>query len=309
MEIKQQSFWMRAMRKMHNKLSAFIEKYTPIINEQLNQLMDQLQTPEPLKSSMQYSVNAGGKRVRPLLILAALNDLDIHHQDAIHVACAVEFIHTYSLIHDDLPCMDDDDYRRGKLTNHKVYGEAIAVLSGDALQTLAFHTIAQLSQTKPQIIVSIIKCLATTSGANGMVGGQVLDMEGEEKALSIQELEKIHMNKTGALLSFCLEAAALLAELDTDKTHYLKEYAHHIGLAFQIKDDILDITSTTDQLGKSVGSDVSSEKATYPAILGMEGAMNQLHIHHQQAKESLRFLNKDLPLLSLFADYIVERNS
>lgn len=294
---------------MNKQLQQFITEKIPLIDDRLNSMLVVSNVSEALNSSMAYSINAGGKRIRPLLVLATLEDLGVQSEDALTVACAVELVHTYSLIHDDLPCMDDDDFRRGKPTNHTVYGEAVAVLAGDALQALAFGSLTQLKETPAQDALRIIRLLADASGATGMVGGQVLDIEGEKKKLSLSELETVHINKTGALLSFCIEAGAILAGLDEEKYAKLKKFAYNIGLAFQIQDDILDITSTTAELGKTVGSDVTSDKSTYPSLLGLEGAVVRLAEHHQFAKESLAFLEAKHPLLGLFADYIVERKS
>lgn len=294
---------------MHKELQQFITKKLPIIDAKLNSLLVATNVSETLRSSMAYSINAGGKRIRPLLVLATLEDLGVESKDALTVACAAELLHTYSLIHDDLPCMDDDNFRRGKPTNHIVYGEGVAVLAGDALQTLAFGSLTHLSDTSAQDTIRIIRLLSDASGATGMVGGQMLDIEGETKSVSLSELETIHVNKTGALLSFCIGAGAILAGLDEEKSAKLKDFAYHIGLAFQIQDDILDITSTTEELGKTAGSDALSEKSTYPSLLGLEGAMARLAEHHQSARESLAFLEAEHPLLGLFADYIVERES
>jgi len=294
---------------MHNELQRFITEKLPIIDAKLNSLLAVTNVSETLKSSMAYSINAGGKRIRPLLVLATLEDLGVESKDALTVACAAELLHTYSLIHDDLPCMDDDNFRRGKPTNHIVYGEGVAVLAGDALQTLAFGSLTHLPDTSAQDTLRIIRLLSDASGAMGMVGGQMLDIEGETKSVSLSELETIHVNKTGALLSFCIGAGAILAGLDEEKSAKLKDFAYHIGLAFQIQDDILDITSTTEELGKTAGSDAISEKSTYPSLLGLEGAMARLAEHHQSARESLAFLEAEHPLLGLFADYIVERES
>lgn len=293
---------------MHKDLQHFIETNLPLIDERMNQLLMSAEMPKNLKEAMAYSIDAGGKRIRPLLVLATLQDAGVLSEDALTVACAVEMIHTYSLIHDDLPCMDDDDFRRGKPTNHKVFGEAVAVLAGDALQALAFHSLAGLHSTKPEKVISLIQLLGTASGPEGMVGGQILDMEGEAQQLTLEELETVHVNKTGALLSFCIEAGAILADLDEEKSSKLRTYARNIGLAFQIKDDILDITSTTEQLGKTAGSDTSSQKSTYPSLLGLDGAEERLQYHHKVAKEAIEFLNEP-SLLGMFADYIVERNS
>lgn len=282
---------------------------TPKINETLEGLLTKdASIPESLRASMLYSIRAGGKRIRPLLVLATLEDLEVQSDDAFHIAAALELIHTYSLIHDDLPSMDDDDLRRGLPTNHKVHGEAMAILAGDAMQTLAFETLANLPSTEPRKAIELVRLLAVASGANGMVAGQVLDIEGEKKSLSLQQLERIHMNKTGALLSCCIESAALLADLANEPMAAIKQYAKNIGLAFQIQDDILDVTGTTEELGKNAGSDESSEKTTYPMLLGLEGAKKQLIHHHTLAIESLSFLEKDQSYLQLFANYIVNRN-
>ncbi|NYF24625.1 polyprenyl synthetase family protein [Sporosarcina sp. JAI121] len=294
---------------MNEKLQRFITEKIPVIDDRLNSMLAASNVSESLKSSMTYSINAGGKRIRPLLVLATLEDLGALTEDALTVACAVELVHTYSLIHDDLPCMDDDDFRRGKPTNHIVYGEAVAVLAGDALQALAFGSLTHLQETSALDALRIIRLLADASGATGMVGGQVLDIEGETKKLSLSELETVHINKTGALLSFCIEAGAILAGLDEEKSAELKRFAYNIGLAFQIQDDILDITSTTEELGKTVGSDATSDKSTYPSLLGLEGAVERLEEHHQFAKESIAFLEAEHPMLGLFADYIVNRKS
>jgi geranylgeranyl diphosphate synthase, type II len=292
---------------MKNNLNEFIEKNVREIENKLTELLSQINTPETLQSSMIYSVNAGGKKIRPLLVLATLEDLGASSKDALQVACAVELIHTYSLIHDDLPSMDNDDYRRGKLTNHKVYGEAMAILAGDALQSLAFEILTNLNNTPPEIAVKLIRLLSIASGAEGMVGGQVLDIEGEKMDLTLEQLKRIHLNKTGALLSFCIEAGALLAGVDNEKMINLKEFAKNIGLTFQIQDDILDVTSTTEELGKNVGSDESSGKVTYPSLLGLEKAKEQLDYHHQIARNSLSFIDNEESLLLQFADFIVNR--
>ncbi|MDW0117309.1 polyprenyl synthetase family protein [Sporosarcina thermotolerans] len=295
---------------MNNYLQQFISEKTPLIDAEMNQLIQSKNSPINLKDSMLYSVNAGGKRIRPLLVLAVLADFGkTTSEDALKVACAAELIHTYSLIHDDLPCMDDDDFRRGKPTNHKVYGEATAVLAGDALQTVAFGILASLQHTSPEKVVKLIALLANASGADGMVGGQILDMEGESSTLTLDELEEVHRNKTGALLSFCIEAGAILAGADEEELNQLREYATNIGLAFQIQDDILDVTSTTEQLGKTANSDTASDKSTYPSLLGLEGAKQQLEKYHQDAIECLSFIKKENSMLKHFADYIVQRNA
>ncbi|MEZ7170980.1 polyprenyl synthetase family protein [Sporosarcina sp. OR05] len=292
---------------MDKQLEMFMTKHIPMIDEQLQQLLTGGYSPISLRESMLYSVKAGGKRIRPLLVLAVLEDFGVQSADALKVASAVELIHTYSLIHDDLPCMDDDDYRRGQLTNHKVFGEATAVLAGDALQTAAFNALASLEHTSAEKALALVRLLAEASGAKGMVGGQILDMEGEKASLSLEQLEEVHLHKTGALLSFCIEAGAILAGANENQIAQLRSYARNIGLAFQIKDDILDVTATTEQLGKPANSDTDSEKSTYPSLLGLEGARLQLEKYHTNAIECLSFLPSDKSYLALFADYIVQR--
>lgn len=293
---------------MTNKLQQFMDEFTPKINETLESLLTNPSIPKTLQESMLYSIRAGGKRIRPLLVLATLEDLQVESEDALLIAASIELIHTYSLIHDDLPSMDNDDLRRGKPTNHKVYGDAIAILAGDAMQTLAFEALANLPNTEPKEAIKLVRLLSVASGANGMVAGQVLDIEGESKQLSLAELQQIHANKTGALLSCCIESAACLANLQGDHMTAIKNYAKNIGIAFQIQDDILDVTATTEELGKNAGSDESSEKTTYPMLLGLDEAKKQLNHHHTLAIESLSFLENETSYLQLFANYIVNRN-
>lgn len=293
---------------MTNNLQQFIADYTPKINDTLESLLVGSDIPETLRESMLYSIQAGGKRIRPLLVLATLKDLKVESKDALFIAASIELIHTYSLIHDDLPSMDDDDLRRGKPTNHKVYGEAIAILAGDAMQTLAFGTLANLKHTEPKKALMLVHLLAAASGEKGMVAGQVLDIEGEKQPLTLAELQQIHASKTGALLSCCIESAAVLANLQEAELAALKNYAKNIGIAFQIQDDILDVTATTEELGKNAGSDEASEKTTYPFLLGLDGAKQQLGHHHQEAIQSLSFLENETSYLQLFANYIVNRN-
>lgn len=293
---------------MNLHLKQFIDQNLPKIEEAMHRQLANNDVPETLREAMVYSVEAGGKRIRPLLILAVLEDLKVTNEDAYIVAAAVEFIHTYSLIHDDLPCMDDDDYRRGKLTNHKVFGEDVAVLAGDALQALAFECLTSLQQTSSANALELVRLLSAASGAAGMVKGQILDMEGERQVLPLAELEAVHLHKTGALLSFCIEAGAVLAGATEEQQEKFRVFSREIGLAFQIQDDILDITSTTEQLGKPANSDTDSEKSTYPSILGLEGAKIQLKEKHGKAIQALDDLRLEESILRALADYIIERN-
>lgn len=219
-----------------------------------------------------YSVNAGGKRIRPLLLLELLEGLGMELTEAhFQVAAALEMIHTGSLIHDDLPAMDDDDYRRGRLTSHKKFGEAMAILAGDSLFLDSYALIAEAALPS-QIKVNLIAELSLAAGTFGMVGGQVLDMQGEGKDISLAELQTIHANKTGKLLTYPFIAAGLIAEVGESQQEKLKAIGQLLGLAFQVRDDILDITANFEELGKTPQKDVAAEKATYPAILGLNGA-------------------------------------
>lgn len=294
---------------METTLKQFIEVNLSEIEAVMYQLVEKIEAPAHLKESMLYSLKAGGKRIRPLFVAAVCEVYKQPIAASYVVGAAVEMIHTYSLIHDDLPCMDDDDLRRGKPTNHVVYGEALATLAGDALNTLAFGVIARLQHVSAEQKVQLIELLSVAAGAEGMVGGQILDMDGEKRLLTIDELETVHVNKTGALLRFSIEAGAVLAGASAADRQALVNYAHHIGLAFQIQDDILDIEGTSEQLGKTAGKDVAAEKSTYPALLTLAGAKQKLDEHYQLAIAALEKVSVDTALLQQFAQYIVRRTN
>ena len=293
---------------MTTVLKSFINENIQSIESELISLVEKIQAPDHLKESMLYSLKAGGKRVRPLYVLAVAKSFGVDLKNALTIGAAIEMIHTYSLIHDDLPCMDNDSLRRGKPTNHVVYGDALATLAGDALNTLAFGVIAR-TNVDPAIRIELVNLLSIAAGAEGMVGGQILDIEGEKRHLALEELEQVHVNKTGALLRFSIEAGAVLAGASEADRAALVNYGHHIGLAFQIQDDILDITASSEQLGKTAGKDLISEKSTYPSLLTLEGAKQKLDEHYEAAIQSLQNLSIDTELLSQFAQYIVKRNS
>lgn len=240
------------------------------------QLATTLEAKDTIFQSMDYSVAAGGKRIRPMLLLATLQTLNVAVEQGFSSAAALEYIHTYSLIHDDLPAMDDDDLRRGKPTNHKVYGEAIAILAGDGLLTFAFELLGKDETLSPSKRIALVTALARAAGPTKMVQGQVLDMEGEKQTLTLAKLKNIHHKKTGALMMFAVEAAAIIAEASEEIKTELLGYASHFGLAFQIKDDILDIIGDEDVLGKKTGMDQLHEKNTYPSLLTLEGAVSAL---------------------------------
>ena len=293
---------------MTEQLTQFIQSNLLEIEQKMYQYVENIAAPAQLKESMLYSLKAGGKRIRPLFVAAVCEMFGKDPAISYPVGAAVEMIHTYSLIHDDLPCMDDDSMRRGKPTNHIVFGEDLATLAGDALNTFAFGVIARMETTAEKRI-ELVNLLSIAAGAEGMVGGQVLDMDGEKRTLSLPELENVHVNKTGALLRFSIESGAVLADVTPQERTALVEYAHHIGLAFQIQDDILDIEGTSEQLGKTAGKDVASEKSTYPALLTLQGAKQKLDETYNLAIEALQKIERDTSLLESFAQYIVRRNN
>ncbi|WP_142827852.1 polyprenyl synthetase family protein [Planococcus soli] len=291
-------------------LTEFRTHYEPLIQQQMAEQILSLSIPNSLKESMHYSLQAGGKRIRPILLLAVLHELSgEEHPDALKVAAAIEMIHTYSLIHDDLPSMDNDDLRRGMPTNHKVFGEAVAILAGDALLTYSFGIVARLQHVSSDDKVRLIDLMSVSSGAEGMVGGQVLDIEGEEKKLTLQELEQVHRLKTGALLTYSILAGGILAKASNKEMMALSRFGEHLGLAFQIQDDILDVTGTSAELGKTAGKDESSEKSTYPGLLTLPKAKEKLEFHASQAIDALHSLNGEKSLLLQLTHLIVQRKS
>ncbi|NTS77666.1 (2E,6E)-farnesyl diphosphate synthase [Catenovulum sp. SM1970] len=260
-----------------------------------------------LFKAMEYSLMNGGKRVRPFLIYATGEMLGIDLNQLDPIACAIEMIHSYSLVHDDLPAMDDDNLRRGKPTCHIEFDDAEAILAGDALQSLAFEQIAD-AKVSSDIKVAWLKNLSSAAGLKGMCGGQSLDLAAEHQHVDLNSLETIHKLKTGALLQSSI-ALAYLAKPDIAVEHAkaLDDFAYNIGLAFQVQDDILDITSTTEELGKPQGSDQKLEKSTYPALLGLQGAQEKAHSLYQSGLEALDSLPYNTELLAEFAAYIINR--
>ncbi|MCM3215430.1 polyprenyl synthetase family protein [Niallia taxi] len=289
-------------------LTAFTEKYKKLVEQELKNSVSQLAAPEIILDSMHYSLSAGGKRIRPLLTFATMSAFGKDPETGLLPAAAIEMIHTYSLIHDDLPSMDDDDLRRGIPTNHKVYGEAIAILAGDALLTYAFQLVTAMkfdAETK----IKVLEIIAKAAGAEGMVGGQVGDIEGEGKNLSKEDLEYIHVHKTGKMLEASILIGAVLAGADKEQMELLTSFAYHLGLAFQIRDDILDVEGDEELIGKPLGSDVHNHKSTYPALLTMDGAKKELTYHISAAKEKLNQLSLKTGLLEEMTDLVGNRNS
>nr|WP_299739602.1 farnesyl diphosphate synthase [uncultured Rossellomorea sp.] len=270
--------------------------------------VDSLSMPSNLKRAIIYSLQAGGKRIRPILLLATIKAFNKDPLLGLNTASALEMIHTYSLIHDDLPSMDDDDLRRGKPTNHKMFGEAMAILAGDGLLTYSFQLVAEDKGLTNDNKIRLIGLLAKCAGPEGMVGGQVADIEGENKKLTVRELESIHEHKTGKLLMFSVLAGGIISEAPEEQLQLLEQFAYHIGLAFQIQDDILDIEGSEEIIGKPVGSDESKRKSTYPSLLTIGGAKEKLQFHLKEALSSLDQMTIDSSLLSEIAQLIVARN-
>jgi len=265
--------------------------------------------PEKIYEAMRYSIMAGGKRLRPILCLATCELIGGTVEMAMPTACALEMIHTMSLIHDDLPAMDNDDYRRGKLTNHKVFGEDIAILAGDGLLAYAFeHVAMETRNVAPEGLLRVVAILGRAVGAAGLVGGQVVDLESEGQAnVSLETLNFIHNHKTAALLEASVTSGSILAGVSDTDLQRLSRYAQHIGLAFQIVDDILDITATQEELGKTAGKDLRAQKATYPSFWGLEESRKQAQSLIGQAKAELAaFGEKAKPLMAI-ADFITAR--
>ena len=268
------------------------QKKLALVQSALEEFYGDQQLAANLREAVLYSIHAGGKRIRPYLLLEVLESLQVPITIAhAQVAAALEMIHTGSLIHDDLPAMDDDDFRRGRLTNHKKFGEALAILAGDALFLDPYALIAQ-ADLPNEIKVNLIASLSLSSGSMGMVAGQVLDMEGEGKHLNLEELQTIHANKTGKLLAFPFQAAGVIAELDENLQKQLKTVGELIGLAFQVRDDILDVTASFEEIGKTPQKDLQAEKSTYPALLGLDEAKVFCNRTLDQANEKLDVISQ-----------------
>lgn len=295
-------------------LKAYLKQMQKVVDEALETYLPQKdELPSSIHTSMRYSVFAGGKRVRPVLLLAACDAVGGDMQKAMPAACAMEMIHTYSLIHDDLPAMDNDDFRRGNPTNHKVFGEATAILAGDGLLTEAFILLSNPQCTEgldPAVLRQVIHEIAVCSGSRGMIGGQVVDMESEGQTdIDLATVLYIHTHKTGALIKASVRCGALLGGADGEDLDAITRYAEAVGLAFQIADDILDIEGTTEQIGKDAGSDQARGKATYPAVMGLSESKRRAEELVDVAIEALsRFGDKADPLREI-AYYIVKRKS
>ena len=290
-------------------LSIFLATRTDAVNAALDRFLPGEKTkPATLHQAMRYSLFAGSKRMRPALLLAAAAACGGSETDALPLACAVECIHTYSLIHDDLPAMDDDDFRRGKPTNHKVYGEGIAVLAGDALLTQAFEIAAQAKGWPRYPHRELVLELARAAGSLQLVAGQVADLEGEGKKLSVSELRYIHERKTSALLCCSVRLGGMSANCTPARLQALTDFGYHVGLAFQVIDDILDVTQTSEQLGKTAGKDVAVQKATYPAIVGLEKSRKIAAQLTAKAFAALKPFKGKAAALEALAQYLLKRD-
>ena len=295
---------------MSSDFSSYLEERRRIVDDALERFLPAADTrPETLHASMRYSLFAGGKRLRPILCLAAAEACGGQPENALAPASAVECIHTYSLIHDDLPCMDDDDLRRGQPTNHVKFGEGVAVLAGDALLTIAFEILAKTPATERYDVGSYITELAVASGSRHLIGGQVLDLEGEgsDVRLTASQLEFIHRSKTAALLTASIRLGGMTANASPEQLEALRVYGQSLGLAFQIIDDILDVTQTSERLGKSAGKDEATAKSTYPALIGLEESRSEAARLTHRALDSLESFGPAGERLGEIAHYLLDR--
>ena len=296
---------------MNDDFQVYLKEKTNFFETELKKELGELSYPETIAKGMEYATLNGGKRLRPFLLFATLELLNEDINKGVKSAIALEMIHSYSLVHDDLPALDNDDYRRGKLTTHKVFGEAEGILIGDSLLTYAFYVLSQknLELLSSKQIVNIISKTSEYAGINGMIGGQMIDIQSENKKIDLETLKYIHSHKTGKLIKLPIEIACIIANVEKDKKEVLEEYADLIGLAFQVKDDILDVEGTFEDLGKPVGSDVDLHKATYPSILGMEESKKILNDTVEKAKQIIKnkFGEEKGKILISLADFIKDR--
>jgi geranylgeranyl diphosphate synthase, type II len=292
-----------------------IQKFMIETKNDVDQWLEQLlpaagEVPETIHKAMRHSVFAGGKRVRPVMVVAAGESLDGNRKTLLYLGACIEMIHTYSLIHDDLPALDNDDLRRGVPTCHKVFGEAMAILAGDALLTRSFQLLADLPQVSEGTRLDIIREISGAAGTiDGMIGGQVVDLESEAKPINHEVLEYIHRSKTGALLTACLRCGALAAGADPDQLQALTSYGRKTGLVFQIMDDILDVTSSSEQLGKTAGKDEKVKKATYPALHGIEASRDKARELVLSAISDIEILGTPAEPLRSLARFVFSRSA
>ena len=293
----------------------FITDIISDVNKRINELFEARKIEPKLNEAMAYSINAGGKRVRPVLHMLANRLLDGDYQESLDMACAIEMIHTYSLIHDDLPALDNDKLRRGKLTNHMVFGEAFAILAGDGLLNMAYEVMIANAINYPEHISQHVKAMdvvAQAAGVSGMISGQcadILNEDVEEEKIDINIVDNIHINKTGKILSASLCSGAIMADAKDDQLQAIKTYGNNIGLAFQVIDDVLDITGTEKNLGKSVGKDVEAKKMTFPHVYGLDNSLKIAKDLVDEAKTALKVFGNKAKDLVMLADYFLKRTS
>jgi geranylgeranyl diphosphate synthase type II len=292
-------------------IEAYLSDSRKLVDEYLERLLPaEHEEPSTIHKAMRYSVFAGGKRVRPILVLASGESLSGKRDVLLHLGAAIEMMHTYSLIHDDLPALDNDDLRRGVPTCHKVFGEAMAILAGDSLMTRCYQILADLPELPDAQRINIIREIAIATGTiNGMIGGQVVDLESEGKAVSSEVLEYIHYSKTGALLRACVRCGAMAAAARPAELQAMTEFGSKIGLVFQIVDDILDVTSSSEILGKTAGKDVKVKKATYPALYGIDASRQKARAMVDTALEDIRNFGEEANFLRGLAQFVVNRTA
>jgi geranylgeranyl diphosphate synthase type II len=293
-------------------LKSYLQSRKVLVDAALERFLPPESAPPPaVHRAMRYSVMAGGKRLRPILVIAGAEAVGGHAEIVLPTACALELIHTYSLIHDDLPAMDDDDYRRGQLTSHKVFGEAMAILAGDALLTLAFRLMAENAAhvKDSRVICDVVAEIASAAGTGGMVGGQVVDIESEGKTVTPDTLDYIHTHKTAALIRASLRVGAMLSGARPAALEAISAAGHCLGLAFQIVDDILDVEGSLEELGKTAGSDERKQKATYPAVHGLDASRRRARALLDEAQTALAPFGAAAEPVRALADFIFERRS
>jgi len=292
-------------------LKAYLENRRAMVDAALDRVLPpETAAPPRIHEAMRYSVLAPGKRLRPILVIAGAEAVGGHAEAVLDTACALELIHAYSLIHDDLPAMDDDDYRRGRLTNHKVFGEAMAILAGDALLTLAFRLVAEnAARVAPGAVGMVVAEVADAAGTDGMVGGQVVDIESEGKVISGEMLDYIHLHKTAALIRVALRVGAVLAGGREEVVDAISRAGEALGLAFQIVDDILDVEGNLAELGKTAGSDERKQKATYPSLHGLPASKARARDLIEETKRLLVPLGPAAEPIRALADFVLERRS
>ena len=289
-------------------LRAYLKARQKEVDRTLDRFLPKASTkPATIHQAMRYSLFAGGKRLRPILCLAAAEACAGLTKSALPLACALECIHTYSLIHDDLPSMDNDDFRRGRATCHKVYGDGIAILAGDALLTIAFEIAAAAEGWSRYDLREIFREISIAAGSRKLIAGQVADLEGEGKKLNLTQLRYIHENKTAALLTTSVRLGAMSTNATPTQLRAISEFGYALGLAFQVIDDILDVTQTSEKLGKSAGKDAAAQKATYPAVLGLEKSRREAGRLTRRAHDALRPLGRKADRLHEIANYLLER--